>query len=203
MLRILCTVLFSAIALIPARAEPIYFISVAEISPDKHAQYDRFVEDVTPIWRRHGMSVIARLRTVDALGFSGHDLAPTEIAVLRGETRAGFNAYIADPDYRAISSSRLDAVTRLIILEAKLRSSARLEFLSKLPMGALVFSPSASTSNANLHLDVTLVAPVKGGGSTFLNSVKSLRLFGISFDDNPTAYIDTDTSVAFISERIE
>lgn len=203
MLRILYAVLFSLFALAPARAEPIYFISLAEVSPERQTQYDRFVENVTPIWRRHGMEVVARLRTVDALGFSGHDLAPTEIAVLRGETRARFNAYISDPDYRAISRERLDAVSRLTILEANLKSSARLEFLSKLPMGALVFSPAtASSSNANLHLNVALLAQVKGSPSAYLKSIKSLRLFGISFDDNPTAYLETENSVAFIGEKV-
>ena len=149
-MRFACFILAILTAIAPACAEPLTFLALASVRDE--VRYERFVEAVEPIWRRHGMRVIARMALEDA---DYHDAI--FIAV---DSREGFNAYIADPDYKAIAKDRIEAVDALVILEGP---SSSLNVPGPDALVSVVFMPDCAGVQSGM--EVSLVAPVKGGVS--------------------------------------
>lgn len=174
----------------PAQAESVYFVSVAKLAEGKQRHYDRFLKAVAPIWKRHGMEVLLRARTVDAVTRGDVSGSPTEIGVLRVDSYENFQAYFADPDYSKIKQSRLDAVDNFVVLEGKAINIDGLSFLAKAPMAATVFNTTApSNTDPSLELEISGVGQVKGPVGEFLKQVKNIQIHALSFDDNPSEYL--------------
>ncbi|MEL6751775.1 MAG: hypothetical protein AAFO70_06815 [Pseudomonadota bacterium] len=108
-------VILSCLIPAPAFAEALTFLAIASGPEGKQSQYEQFLKDVAPVWQRHGMSVVMRVTPLDPWPKRFDD-----IALLKVTSRDGFQAYLADPDYRAIADQRLKAVDRLVILEGPL-----------------------------------------------------------------------------------
>ena len=184
-----------------ARAEPVTFIALAQIKPDGQAGYDAFIEKVTPIWNANGMRVLARLKVVDLMIDPAFPV-PTEIAVIRAETREGFDTYISSDEYAQIKHLRLDAVDHLTVLEGSLIDQSGEDYLAANPMAVVTMSGSLTEApRSGLTVDVKLFGPVKGFRCPFLAVVKRVLILPLGFDDNPTNFAD-DSDQAFIAEQL-
>ena len=187
---LIAAIFFAPVTASTAQAEPVFFVSVAKLADDKQRHYERFLRAAAPIWKRHGMEVLLRARTVDAMFQGGVSGSPTEIGILRVDSYENFQAYIADPDYSKIKQSRLDAVDNFVVLEAKAINHDGLRFLAKAPMAAAVFNTTSHTNtDPSLELQISSVGQVKGPVSEFLRQVKNVQVHALSFDDNPTQYL--------------
>ncbi len=121
-MRQLFALLFLFATATPSSAQDvIHFVALAGIKPGKQAQYDTFIHAVTPVWKRHGMTVLARARPVGP--FPQHK-GLVDLAVLRVVSRDGFYAYANDPDYKALRSLRAEAVDFLTIFDGNVDMSS-------------------------------------------------------------------------------
>ena len=200
--------LFSALsAVATARAEGLHFISVAWIAPEKQQQYDSFSQAVTPIWARHGMKALLRAKVVGALagGENAIDL-PSEIAILSVASRASFENYIADPDYRAIRPRRMDAVRQMIVLEGTPEPSEDNPLFDTAPQFAMTFGASTEATDAPaaaFRMRVELAGSIKGEVPKLFDSRPLVSLFALSYDDNPMSFVGQNSAAApvFILQR--
>ncbi|MGI9354495.1 MAG: hypothetical protein ACR2PF_04955 [Rhizobiaceae bacterium] len=149
----------------------IHFVALAGIKQGKEAQFDAFIKAVTPIWKRHGMTVVARARPVTPFLYRQ---GPVDLTVLKVESRTGFYAYMRDPDYRALQPQRLDAVDLLGVFdgtvenanEASLLDSPllRVWFVSR-PGAAwakMLASDLDSQDGSSLRVDLGVIGEVVG-----------------------------------------
>ena len=211
---ILAALLSALSAVATARAEGLHFISVAWIPSEKQQQYDSFSQAVTPIWARHGMKALLRAKVVGALaggdeGDNEIDL-PSEIAILSVASRASFENYIADPDYRAIRPQRLDAVRQMIVLEGTPKPGEGNPLFDTAPQFAMTFTaipeaPGAATEAPApaFTMRVDLAGSIKGEVPDPFNTRPQISLFALSYDDNPMSFVgqnSSDTPV-FILQR--
>ena len=105
-LTTLALLLFSMLT--TAFAEPTHFVALAWVPAEKQRQYESFITKVAPLWERHGMTLLARHRTIDVLGSDTQAPIPGEIAMLQIDSMDRFRAYLDDPDYKMLSSQRLN-----------------------------------------------------------------------------------------------
>ena len=180
-----------------AQSPGLHFISVAWIPPEKQAQYDAFSAEVTSIWKRHGMKALLRAKVVGAL--AGEDVVelPTEIAVLSVASRADFENYIADPDYRAIRPQRMDAVSQMIVLEGTPLEPAPL--FQTAPQFAMTFSAGeweTIETKPAFQMQVALAGSIKGNVPQPYAAKPNIGLFALSYDDNPMSFV-ADASSRF------
>lgn len=149
----------------------IHFIALAQIAPGGAASYNRFLKRVDPIWKRHGMTVVSRFSGSGALG-AQDGTCPYDVAVLHVRSRAGFNAYLRDPDYRAIRAMRLNALDMLLIFDGVSNAS----FPSTEP-AALSFyrQTTVDPSASGFRMSVQTVGPVKGKPPAWASLVKSIE----------------------------
>lgn len=186
MIRFLTLAILMAVSVLPARSAEVYFVALAEIHPQGQAQYDEFLSKVAPIWQRHGMSLVRRYQTVEAIADDTNTRPPDEIALIAVASRKQFQNYLRDEDYLAIKQLRIEATSRFTVIEADLRDSAFLAYLGQNPMACLKFQSRVTTAHAGQSVfDVTLVGNVKGPPPTYLPAVKSISVQPVSFDDNP------------------
>ncbi len=99
------------------------------------------------------------------------------------ESRAGFRAYFADPDYRAIAPLRLAAVSHLTIVEGP-------HVLLPPPLTggtpiSVLFQSECQAGEPGAR--VTLVGPVKGRTASFLTTTGCVRF--VAADDMPTGHV--------------
>lgn len=187
MLRIVLMVLLVCIALPARAADGGYFIAVGEVNTERAQDYETFLEKVAPVWGRHGMGLVLRAKTRFVLEAQGEPV-PTDIAVLRYESRAGFNAYLRDPDYEAIKDLRTGAMESLAIMEAQAGRMDGLKFIANTPMALVQFSGQPTELSAPAFvLKVDLVAPVKGDMAQGWRAVRQVHFMPLTFEDNPMA----------------
>ncbi|MEP1264158.1 MAG: DUF1330 domain-containing protein [Rhizobiaceae bacterium] len=186
---IICLIFFATLA--PAHSQAVYFVSLAWIKPDGQAQYEAFLEQVQPIWARHNMEVLTRTRVVDLLAGADQTIPPVEIAVLRAASQQDFRAYISDPQYQAIKALRLEAVDRMIVLEGAAKDEPQLNFIRSAPQFAVILGNSETPSmRPLLDIAVSLQGAIKGEVSPPFNTVVSVALLALSFDDNPLSFLE-------------
>ena len=192
----------------PARAESLYFISLAHIAEGKEAQYSEFTDKIGPVWKRHGITVLLRTHVLSALISPEDSLTLDEISVLRINDREGFNAYLADPAYKRLNQTRLDALDRMVVLEATEVTSASAPSPQTTPLFVFVFHRETVTRSpvfSAQELSVTARGPVKGQMDLPIHHSKQVTIIGLSYDDNPLSFLDDlpEQSEAFIAQRIE
>lgn len=204
-MRFIIFLLGVLISTVPASGQSLYFISLAWIKPDGQAHYDRFLQQVTPIWNRHGMRVIARGRVLDQISQDASTVTPSEIAVLRIDDAADFDAYIADPDYQAIRRLRQDAVERMLVLEGTRGDDQQPPNLNAVPLFALWLARKNLTApEPPVRLNIRLAAAIKGQVPAFFTGFSQASLLPMSFDDNPMGFLEAQGSedVTFILEQL-
>jgi uncharacterized protein (DUF1330 family) len=163
-LLILLAMLWPAFAI----AEPLTFVAIASGEKVREADYEQFLEKVAPIWTRHGMRVVFR---ADASGDAADTF--TDIVLIEVESRAGFQAYLADPAYRIIAPIRFEAVDHLAILEGA-RTVLPPAFEPGTPINILFQREcEAGTPGAR----VALVGAVKGEMADFYSETGCVRFF--------------------------
>ena len=211
---ILAALLSALSAVATARAEGLHFISVAWIPSEKQQQYDSFSQAVAPIWARHGMKALLRAKVVGALAGGDEDDdrggdeidLPTEIAILSVASRASFENYIADPDYRAIRPQRMDAVRQMIVLEGTSEPDEDNPLFDTAPQFAMIFGASNGAAEAPapaFTMRVELAGSIKGEVPNLFDSRPSVSLFALSYDDNPMSFVGQNSAAApvFILQR--
>ena len=187
------------------RAEALYFTYLTKISSGQQQTFERFLNEVQPIWDRHEMTVLARARIVDAYGTLGDGFAPTEFGLLRAANRNAFNAYLSDPDYESIKELRTNSAEYFFVLESVGSAEDGPDFLKKTPLVALVLgTESKRREQANVALKINLAAAVKGTVPASLLTPGHLRFHAVSYDDNPTAFFsDSDPdAILLIGENL-
>ena len=160
---------------------------------------------VTPIWTRHGMQVIAHTRVLDQIGPDAPPGHPSEIAVLRIDDAADFTAYIADPDYRAIRSLRQDAVERMIVLEGTRENDSPPLLLNTAPLFALWLSREAAVvPEPTNKLNIQLAGAIKGQVPALFDDIGHAHFIAMSFDDNPMGFLEAqgEKDMTFILELV-
>lgn len=189
---IFVALIIALIASAPARAQGLHFISVAWIPPEMQDQYDAFSKAVAPIWERHGMKARLRAKVVGALAGGAEIDLPSEIAILSVASRASFENYIADPDYRAIRSNRLDAVRQMIVLEGTPQPDADNPLFDTAPQFAMTFVANHAATQAPapaFNMQVELAGSIKGAVPSPFDARPDISLFALSFDDNPMSFV--------------
>ncbi len=167
--------LFSlALTTLPAQAERLTFVALAGVT-DK-AGYQAFLEQVTPIWERHGMRVVM---AADVEGSDTFDHA----TLLDVDSRAGFRAYLADKDYKAIAPLRLGSVAHLTILEGP--HALLPPRLADGTAISLLFQTDCEAEEPGAR--VSLVGPVKGDAAPYLARTGCVRF--VTADDTPTGTV--------------
>lgn len=162
-----------------------YFIAVGKTDPARAASYETFLAKVKPVWNRHGMHVVLRVKARYLMNAKA-ELTPDDITVLRYESRAQFNAYLADPDYQAIKQLRLNALPHLAIMEAQDVRRDGLAYLAKTPMALVSFDLQKPVADSPAFtLGVDLIGPVQGQMAAAWKGVTHVRFAPLSFDDNP------------------
>lgn len=96
----------------PAFADALTFVAIATGKTEKQAAYEKFLSNVQPIWKRHGMRLVIRA-SIDERTNTGF----TDIALIEAGSRESFKAYLSDPNYQALAPTRLEAVDTLVVLE--------------------------------------------------------------------------------------
>ncbi len=166
----------------PAFGKTLYFVSLIKLKPGYQNQYETFLEKVAPVWKRHGMRVLYRLkvthagdRAVKIFGFQADEIAFIEIA-----DGQNFSNYINDPNYRHIRSLRVDAAERLLILEGE-KWAGPLGVAPAPNQLEIVMSTLGPAQRCGLgpaemisSLEIYLRAPVVGSGSRGLTTLKSV-----------------------------
>ncbi len=193
MRAIVCALIWLATTAAATAEDTIHFIALAGIKPRRETQYDAFIEEVTPIWKRHGMTVLARARPVGPLSYGE---GPVDLVILRVESRAGFYAYSRDPDYRALQPQRADAVNLLAIFDGKAGMAAtglsdspdlRVWFVSQ--PGALWAKMLAgdlkNDDGSSLTINVGIVGEVKGELDESLAQTRTIHIEALSGDKSP------------------
>lgn len=193
MRAVVCVLIWLAATATAIAEETIHFVALAGIKPGKEAQYDAFIEAVTPIWKRHGMTVVARARPVGPLSYRQ---GPVDLAVLQVESRAGFYAYSRDPDYRALQPQRMDAVNLLAIFDGKASVSTvglskssilRVWFVSQ-PGAAwakMLASDLDTHDGSSFTLGLGVVGEVKGKLDEGLAQTRTIHIEALTGDKSP------------------
>ncbi len=164
-------------------AEPLYFVSLANIKTNSQIEYERFVTAVIPIWKRHNMDVVLRLK-IDADGRTTQDLLNlNDVAVLKVRSRKDFYAYIEDPDYQKIKRNRMNAVEFFAVMEGNEANLERLDEVRRFDILQVVFRRQHSFHNG-ISVNINHAGQVKGPISRFLKSVHSIVIEPASFEDN-------------------
>ncbi len=165
--------------------EVIHFVALAGIKPGHEAKYDAFIEAVTPIWKRHGMTVITRARPVGP--FRRH-AGIVDLAVLRVESRRGFYAYANDPDYKALQPQRLASLDFLSVFDGKvdmtnqagLRNSKMLRvwFVSQpgSNWGKVLNEDLSQPTDAAISINLGVVGRVKGDLDDTLDKTRTIHV---------------------------
>jgi len=187
--RAIVTLLLWLTAMAPAFAEDIiHFVALAGIKPGKETQYDAFIKAVIPVWKRHGMSVVARARPVTP--FHRH-AGVVDLAVLRVERRSGFHAYSNDPHYKALQPQRLDAVEFLTVFDGKMDMSGEPGLRdSRMLRVWFVENPDAAWTKmltgdlseplaSALKIDLEIVGQVKGRLGKTLAKTRTIHIEAI------------------------
>lgn len=197
----LFTLVLSLLTMVTACfAEPSHFVALSWVTPDKQAQYEGLIKAVAPIWKRHGLTVLTRSRTIDVLGGDPNWAIPSEVTLLRVESMAGFQAYLDDPEYKKIRKTRLDAVDAMIVLEGQARGEDRSQFIASAPLTAFLFDgETGDDSPPHLQLSMTASGSIKGAVDTLFDGVKTVRIVALSFDDDPTRFSASGDRPALIT----
>jgi len=188
-----CTLVWLTATVAAIAEDTIHFVALAGVKPGKEAQYDAFIEGVTPIWKRHGMTVVARARPVGPFSYRE---GPVDLAVLRVKSRAGFYAYSRDPDYRALQPQRADAVNLLAIFDGKARMAVtglsdspalRVWFVSQ-PGAAwakMLAGDLKSDDGSSFMISLGIVGEVKGKLDEGLAQTRTIHIEALSGDKSP------------------
>ncbi len=186
---IICLIFFATLG--PVRAEAVYFVSLAWIKAEQQQFYARFHQAVQPIWARHNMQVLTRTTVVDILAGPDTLIPPHEIAVLRVPSLEVFQAYISDPDYQTIKQERLQAVDQMFVLEGKTTRDPNWQYIQSAPQFAIILGEGEELSPLPLiEIDISQVGAIKGTPLQPYSDIKSVALYGLSYDDNPLSFLD-------------
>ncbi|MEM9733406.1 MAG: DUF1330 domain-containing protein [Pseudomonadota bacterium] len=182
--RFLLVALFASLTATARAADGGYFIAIGVLNDERGGDYETFLRKVQPVWERHGMSIVLRVKTRFVLHTKG-DPVPDDITVLRYENRAGFTAYLSDPEYQSIKALRENALDYLTIMEAQAVKMDGLPQLAKTPMALVRLDKErVAGDDPALVLMADLVVNVKGS-TGFWGVTRQVRFSPLSFDDNP------------------
>jgi len=181
----------------PAQASSrgqLYFLAIAQVSQDRgggdaSGTYRAFLQRIRPVWRRHGMTLLAHGPVIigsgsdAASGSSSYVASGTVVSLLRIESRARFRAYLKDPDYERLRPLRLTAVDRLSIVEAFGSDQRFWADVSRSKRRSLELARFRTSSKAKMSCradcflltDPTLF-PVKGAVPAWMNGVNALTM---------------------------
>ena len=189
MIRFFFLFLFFVSSIGRAIAEPIYFVGLAKLKAEKSDLFESFMVRVNPIWKRHGLTLIARGKLIGSYGAEHPHSTPDQVLIIRANSRVKFQDYLKDSEYQMIKGIRLDATRTFYVLEGKSVFENALKFLNNAPLFAIKLNQNMEVlKQSNLSLNISLVANILGSVPPTLKAIKSVNIIALSYDDNPAQF---------------
>ncbi len=189
----------------PLRAEPVYFLSLAQVLKESDADYETSYARAEELRKHHKIETLARL---NVLGGDSRDLpefdVPHDIALLRTDTLEAYQAYLTDPKYKTVTKNLLKTVSSFAVLEGRSNAQTQTQIITPMAVVSLIAKEDANPApHVALVLKVQNSVSLKGNSSAFLKQISTIHISPFNGDDLPSDLIaGKEANTYFIAEFV-